>query len=524
MIARDESLPMKEPKTPTDNVHHLCSDMLDFSSFGLCPTKRADAPYGDSIGFAMDVIVVQPSSLIEDERIDSKQSDSNQYHSSPSVEGSQYQRGVFASSDFVVHFPFTSSSSVATGGNCNYFVQIQINGNLLDKSFLSMTIPNDRKEVESKDLMMCKFLQGKSFKPPTKALGELFQRGLLVAGKNLIRFVLVQQGTASQRTFGFLRRAHSTNKVDDDQNDLRTPIAFAEAHLYLWSANDVVIISDIDGTVTKSDVRGVIDSIVMKSYNHVHDGICGFFSNLVYNCTNKSNSSKVRILYLSSRPLRFIASTRHYLENVSQSESTRKFLHASSPVENSFSDVTPDSEETLIGMPPGPIFLHQGSLRTVLVTELIKKSTYEFKADVLLRQVLLPFISAGKKPDSTLFIAGFGNKWTDALAYEMAGIEKTDIYIINPKSVLASTLPERFDSNDYEDKKRDTDLERRDDAMQNRCCVFELLGPTLSFKTGKETLSSQNLSTDIGEKRRTFQGYRDPQLTRLLLEKILKEK
>jgi Uncharacterized protein involved in plasmid maintenance len=92
---------------------------------------------------------------------------------------------------------------------------------------------------------------------------------------------------------------------------------------------------------------------------------------------------------------------------------------------------------SLVGLPPGPIFLHTGTLSTVLYAELVTKSMHEFKADLLTRQVVLPFVAAGKKVSkSPLFLAGFGNKKTDSLAYEMAGMNCNDIYIIDKKSVL----------------------------------------------------------------------------------------
>ena len=120
---------------------------------------------------------------------------------------------------------------------------------------------------------------------------------------------------------------------------------------------------------------------------------------------------------------------------------------------------------------------HTGPLSSVLFSELIAKNIFEFKADVLARQVVLPFVAArgrewkyraagyvgsleifdeegvcdgvpishregswsdfGKSTspwDDRLFLAGFGNKITDAMAYEMAGMDRRDIYIINKES------------------------------------------------------------------------------------------
>ena len=113
-------------------------------------------------------------------------------------------------------------------------------------------------------------------------------------------------------------------------------------------------------------------------------------------------------------------------------------------------------------LPPGPLFCHPGTLSTVLLTELWYSNTHQFKSDVLTRQVVLPFAAAGRdcfaaeeddadeneddakfcspsrgrRRQRKLFLAGFGNKAMDAAAYEMAGIEKNNIYIINKESNL----------------------------------------------------------------------------------------
>lgn len=112
---------------------------------------------------------------------------------------------------------------------------------------------------------------------------------------------------------------------------------------------------------------------------------------------------------------------------------------------------------------------HTGSLSSVLYAELVAKNVYEFKADVLARQVALPFVAArgedwrssirrsnGREDsefsrlseassfwDDRLFLAGFGNKATDAMAYEMAGMDRCDIYIIDKESrILCMGLDE----------------------------------------------------------------------------------
>ena len=84
--------------------------------------------------------------------------------------------------------------------------------------------------------------------------------------------------------------------------------------------------------------------------------------------------------------------------------------------------------------PSGCVLSHPGTIKDVLVTELVKKNANEFKTDYLRRQIVIPFAAAGKDPKEKLFVAGFGNKSTDATAYADVGMALEDIYIINKSS------------------------------------------------------------------------------------------
>jgi hypothetical protein len=90
--------------------------------------------------------------------------------------------------------------------------------------------------------------------------------------------------------------------------------------------------------------------------------------------SGESKASNVRIFYLTSRPLSLLHSTRKFLDSLEQ-----------------------DSYK----LPAGPIFCHLGSLSEVLVTELWRRNTHEFKSDVITKQVLNPFQEAGRNPVST---------------------------------------------------------------------------------------------------------------------------
>jgi hypothetical protein len=61
----------------------------------------------------------------------------------------------------------------------------------------------------------------------------------------------------------------------------------------------------------------------------------------------------------------------------------------------------------------------------------------DYKSDALLRHVVLTFAAAGRSCSSSLLVAGFGNSLADSQAYEMAGISRSDIYIIDKRSRIS---------------------------------------------------------------------------------------
>ena len=321
--------------------------------------------------------------------------------------------------------------------------------------------PNDTSGSNGKT--QCRFRNGNSTRPSSDTMERLIQEDKLREGVNTVEFRLVLpiggNGGVIVETQDV--DGHAKNTVDGGVHLVGgVVIAIAPALLHMWSSADSVIVSDIDGTVTKSDVRGVLDTVVTERFEYVHRGVCDLYQKLHSiniadeeasfggksdgdgdNGNDATDGGQVRFLYLSSRPLSLVNSTRRFLTCLVQGTNSA------------------GNQMRRRMLPPGPLFCHPGSLSTVLLTELWNKNTHQFKADVLARQVVLPFAAAGRdcytadddannseeKKSSVssrpgkkrkLFLAGFGNKAMDAAAYEMAGIEKKDIYIINKESFL----------------------------------------------------------------------------------------
>jgi hypothetical protein len=176
--------------------------------------------------------------------------------------------------------------------------------------------------------------------------------------------------------------------------DLRT-----RASLHHWHAHDRLVVSDIDGTITRSDVIGYIDTVQLRKYDYTHAGICRLYSHL-------ASSHAVRFVYLTSRPISMLEPTRAYLEHCRQDG------HA---------------------LPPGPIFTSTGTLSQVLYKELIDKTIRYFKAHVLM-DIADTFARAGRPSDHRTFHLGFGNKRADGEAYSAAGLHPNNIFIIDTYS------------------------------------------------------------------------------------------
>jgi phosphatidate phosphatase LPIN len=210
-------------------------------------------------------------------------------------------------------------------------------------------------------------------------------------------------------------------------------VAVAPVRVHVWSARDQVSVVDIDGTITKSNVRGVMDTVVTGAYEHCHDGVCQFLSSV----------PRSRFLYLTSRPISIANATRKFLSELRQQACHR--------------------------LPDGALLGFRGTLVEVLVMELFKKSTHEFKTRALLDSVVRLFervggpgpcggdvgspntagstdsastngagtaTSAPSARPSGIFVAGFGNTLMDVQAYHAVGMRPDQIYLIDPSSKI----------------------------------------------------------------------------------------
>ncbi|XP_077583061.1 phosphatidate phosphatase LPIN2 isoform X2 [Stigmatopora nigra] len=170
-----------------------------------------------------------------------------------------------------------------------------------------------------------------------------------------------------------------------------------EAAIYLWNWDDRIIISDIDGTITKSDALGHILPQFGKDWTHKD----------IAKLYHKIHQNGYKFLYCSARAIGMAAITKNYLQWVNDRGTV---------------------------LPKGPVLLAPSSLFSALHREVIEKKPEVFKIACLgdIRDLFNP----NRQP----FYAAFGNRTNDAYAYTQVGVTNTRIFTVNPKGELIQEM------------------------------------------------------------------------------------
>lgn len=85
-------------------------------------------------------------------------------------------------------------------------------------------------------------------------------------------------------------------------------VAVVRARIFLWNSSAPVVVSDIDGTITKSDALGHMFTLIGRDWTH--QGVAKLFTDIV--------SNGYRIMYLTSRAIGQADTTRDYLRGIKQ--------------------------------------------------------------------------------------------------------------------------------------------------------------------------------------------------------------
>ncbi|XP_062407015.1 phosphatidate phosphatase LPIN1 [Sardina pilchardus] len=166
-----------------------------------------------------------------------------------------------------------------------------------------------------------------------------------------------------------------------------------EGTIYLWNWDDKIVISDIDGTITRSDTLGHILPTLGKDWTH--QGIAQLY--------HKISQNGYKFLYCSARAIGMADMTRGYLHWVNERGTM---------------------------LPQGPVMLSPSSLFSALHREVIEKKPEKFKVECLTD------IKNLFHPNTQPFYAAFGNRPTDVYSYKEVGVPLNRIFTVNPKGEL----------------------------------------------------------------------------------------
>jgi len=221
--------------------------------------------------------------------------------------------------------------------------------------------------------------QSEEYQPPPRMSGE--------QGRNFAKTLRLTSDQLKQLN---LRSGENTMSFTVNR-------ATCTAYMYYWKWDVPIVISDIDGTITKSDALGHILNMVGRDWTHA--GVAKLYSDIVANGFN--------IFYLTSRAVGQADMTRAYLNGVIQ-EGWK--------------------------LPRGPVIMSPDRTIAALRREIYLRKPEVFKM-ACLRDIL------GLFPGKTNpFYAGFGNRFTDALSYRSVNIPSTRIFTINSNAEVSLDL------------------------------------------------------------------------------------
>ncbi|KAE9600040.1 hypothetical protein Lal_00046005 [Lupinus albus] len=180
-------------------------------------------------------------------------------------------------------------------------------------------------------------------------------------------------------TFSFSTTTLGTRQVD--------------ARIYLWKWDTRIVISDVDGTITRSDVLGQFMPLVGVDWSQT--GVAHLFSAI--------QDNGYQLLFLSARAISQAYRTRQFLFNLNQDGKV---------------------------LPDGPVVISPDGVFPSLYREVIRRAPHEFKI------ACLEDIRALFPSDCNPFYAGFGNRVTDEISYLKVGIPKGKIFIINHRGEI----------------------------------------------------------------------------------------
>jgi len=166
--------------------------------------------------------------------------------------------------------------------------------------------------------------------------------------------------------------------------------SYAETYIYLIDQKTKLVVSDIDGTITKSDVMGqILTNTGLGDW--AHKDVCNLFTNIANNA--------YQFVYITARSIKQSTKTKEYIRQLKQND---------------------------VLLPDGPVMTTPDGLTTSFYREVIDGKPETFK---------IPFLQSIEKlfPQNP-FYAAFGNKITDDKSYKEVKIANERIFTVNTSS------------------------------------------------------------------------------------------
>ncbi|KAF8897778.1 Lipin/Ned1/Smp2-domain-containing protein [Infundibulicybe gibba] len=159
-------------------------------------------------------------------------------------------------------------------------------------------------------------------------------------------------------------------------------ITFSLSAIFVWDSTDLVVVSDIDGTITKSDGLGHVFAMIGRDWTHL--GVAKLYTDITRN--------------------------GYKIIGIKQND---------------------------YQLPEGPVVMSPDRLMASLHREVIMRKPEVFKM-ACLRDIQRLFGEASRNP----FYAGFGNRITDALSYRSVNVPSARIFTIDSSGEVKMELLE----------------------------------------------------------------------------------
>jgi len=207
------------------------------------------------------------------------------------------------------------------------------------------------------------------------------------------------------------------NKITFTVKSKLQGLQHVNARIYLWDSDTKIVISDVDGTITKSDVMGHVAPLLTGN-NWSHNGVCELFTNIYKN--------GYKIMYLTSRAIGQAHATRQYLfDNIKKTKKDKI-----NNTNNDNSNINNIAIDIMRKLPEGPIIMAPDSLLKAFTREVVRRKPQEFKIPAL--NDIKKLFSKEHNP----FYSAFGNRATDLISYLTVNVPYQRIFIIEPNGKI----------------------------------------------------------------------------------------